>query len=72
VPVTTRTPAGAPVERPTPPDFSMLILPANASVMARYPVQRHRFPLSSSGRSATSTSPNVDAVVIIPAVQKPH
>ena len=46
VPVTTRIAAGAPMERPTPPDFSTLTLPSSASVIARYPVQRHRFPFS--------------------------
>ena len=40
--------------------------------MARYPVQRQRFPFSARGRSCFCSSVNVAEVMIMPAVQKPH
>jgi hypothetical protein len=74
VPVTTRTPAGAPVDRPAagPLTFSVFTFPRMASTIARYPVHRHRFPFRCWGRSSSCASSKDDAVVTMPAVQNPH
>ena len=47
-------------------------VPVMAASIAEYPVQRHRFPFRHCGKSRRSSSPNVAAVMIIPAVQNPH
>ena len=46
--------------------------PLIASSMARYPVQRQRFPFNARGRSCFCSSVKVADVMIIPAVQNPH
>jgi hypothetical protein len=70
-----RMPAGALTERPAASPtgaVSVLRTPQIASRIERYPVQRHRLPLSSRGRSSLSASVKVEAVTIMPAVQNPH
>ncbi len=74
-PVTMSVAAGAPTLAPTAlpgSASSIAATPLTASSMARYPVQRHRFPFSARGRSCFCSSVNVAEVMIMPAVQKPH
>ena len=74
-PVTMSVAAGAPTLVPTAcPGSADLdpLTPLIASSIARYPVQRHRFPFSARGRSCFCSSVNVAEVMIMPAVQKPH
>ena len=74
-PVTTSVAAGAPTLVPTASPgaaSSISTTPLTASSIARYPVQRHRFPFSARGRSCFCSSVNVADVMIMPAVQKPH
>ena len=74
-PVTTSAPAGAPTLVPTALPGSASSIPATpqiASSIARYPVQRQRFPFSARGRSLFWSSVNDAAVMIMPGVQNPH
>ena len=74
-PVTTSVAAGAPTLAPTACPggaSSIATTPLTASSIARYPVQRQRFPFSARGRSCFCASVKVAEVMIMPAVQKPH
>jgi len=74
-PVTTCGPAGAarldPIAAPG-AGSSMVRTPSIASAIARYPVHRHRLPLSERGRSVRWRSDSAAVVMIMPAVQNPH